>query len=181
MLLIAQPKSGSIKLVKMIHRYNNNIKTLTGIPKKKNDDLSEEYIELQKYHKDMVIRSPKFLKDIITSRLILYQEHILPTDRHLKLLRKIKTNFIIILRDTEDCLNEYLKQFRQNKRKNYDKKQLLEDIRKFHDRYLWWASNKPNVLVFYYKDLKKNFNFVLKKVIKHYKLVYNRDRDRKRK
>jgi hypothetical protein len=172
MLLIAQPRSASTSLAKTIAEIGK-LNVNLGIPRNEFDIDCEGYIEIQKYHSNMVERNMKFLSQEIKGRKTLFKEHLLPTNRHLKILNKIgRIPYIVLLRDPDESLDSYIRLFKKNK--DYDKDKLLNDLRDFHDRYMWWASNKPNVLIFYYRDLILNYNTVIRKILKHYKIKYNK-------
>jgi hypothetical protein len=172
MLLIAIPKSASTSLATTIAKISG-LHCGLGIPATKIDINCEGYEEIQKYHCNMVERSPLFLQQIIKGRKKIFKEHLLPTDRHLKILNKFKERIVILLRDKNDVYDAYRRidiEHYKKEKKYINLKQIKEDINNFHDRYMWWASNKPNVIVFYYRDLITNYQAVMNRILKWYKL-----------
>jgi len=169
MLLIAQPKSASTSAASTIS-YIGKLKLKLGISKNKNNVYCEGYPEIQKYHNNIVKRNESFIETTVKSQVTLFKEHLLPTPEHLEFLNKQKTNIVILLRYPEDSLDSYLRMFKKNGRKDFDKKQLLKDLRNFHDRYMWWASNKRYAIVVYYRDLIKNYKSTMYRILKHFNI-----------
>lgn len=167
MLLIAQTKSASTSLAATIGKIAH-LKVKLGIPKTNIDISCEGFKELQRYHDNMIERSPIFLKQTLIGKNSIFKEHLLPTKRHLKILSKFKENIVILLRYPEHSFDSYVRLF-DAKKQNY-KEDLLKDIKKFHDNYMYWASNKKNILIVYYRDLVLKYNVVMKRILKHYKL-----------
>ena len=168
MLLIAQPKSASTSLTKTLSQLMKVHDSL-GVAKNKNNVNCEEFQEIQKFHNNMIKRNDQFIKTVMKSKVTLFKEHLLPTKEHLELLNKYKQNIVILLREPEHSLDSYIRFFKKNKRKSYNEEKILNDLRLFHDRYMWWASNKRYAIVIYYKDLINNYNNTMKKILKHYK------------
>lgn len=166
MLLIALPKSASTSFAITISQICN-LKVRLGIPKTEIDIDCQGYKEIQKYHNNMIERSPLFLQQIITGNLTLFKEHLLPTDRHLRILEKFrKFKIVILLRDIEDAIDAYIRAGIQD----YNKKELKKNIMDFHNRYMYWSSNKPNVTLVYYRDLILNYQQTMNRILKWYKL-----------
>ena len=95
MLLIAQPKSASTSLAKTISKIGN-LECKLGIPAIPIDIECEGFKYIQKAHNNMAERSPLFIKQCLHGRKTIFKEHIIPTDRHIKILNKFKTNFVIL-------------------------------------------------------------------------------------
>lgn len=167
MLLIAQPKSASTSTAVTIAQIGR-LKLSLGVPKNKANKLNKEFKELSRYHNNIVERNENFIKTTSESKITLFKEHLLPTPEHLEFLNKYKNNIIILLRYPEDSLDNYLRMFKKNGRKNYKEKELLNDLRCFHDRYMWWASNKRYAIVIYYKDLIQNYKSTMLRILKHF-------------
>lgn len=172
MLLIAIPKSASTSLASTIGKIGNiNIKY--GIKAVPIDLDCDEFTEMQHYHNNMVERSPLFVKQTIFGNKTLFKEHLLPTDRHLKILEKVNGNIAILLRNPEDVLDCYKrldKEHYRKTKKHIDFKKLDIELKLFHDRYMWWASNKRKAIVIYYEDLILCYNNTIKKILRHYNI-----------
>lgn len=168
MLLIAQPKSASTSLALTIAKMCK-IKCSLGIPKRKGKDIdSKGFKYIQRLHINMVKRTALFIKQIITGRKTLFKEHIIPDAEHLKILSKHKEPIIILLRNPGKAFEAY-------KRVGVKVTSGLEkDLNNFHNKYMWWASNKPNVLIIYFGDLILNYHDLMKRILKHYKLKYKK-------
>jgi hypothetical protein len=164
MLLIAQPKSASTSLANTLGKILN-MEVRLGIPKNKIDIKCEGFPEIQKYHDNMIERSPLFLQQVLSGKKILFKEHLMPTKRHLAILHKIKYPVCVLLRTPQDSLDSYMR-LKNNK---IDFEQLGIDLENFHNTYLWWASNKPYAHVIFYRDLVLNWNISIKKILKIYK------------
>lgn len=167
MLLIALPKSASTSLAVTIAKIGG-LKCNLGIPKKDGDLNCKGFKTIQKKHNNMVSRSPEFIHQIIKGRKTLFKEHLLPTKEHLETLDKYRGNIVILLRDSEHALDSY-------KRLGCKiTKGLEKDLNDFHNKYMWWASNKRNALVIYYKDLVLDYVPTIKRVLKHYKIEHKK-------
>lgn len=171
MLLISQPKSASTSLASTISQIGK-LKVSLGVQRKRN--LNEEFEEISRYHNNIVNRNENFIKTVLESKVTLFKEHLLPTLKHLEFLNKYKKNIVILLRCPEHSLDSYLRMFKKNGRKDFNKKELLNDLRSFHDRYMWWASNKRYAIVIYYRDLIKDYKTVIHKILKHYNIKSKR-------
>jgi hypothetical protein len=168
MLLIAMPKSASTSLAMTIAKICK-LKCNLGIPKKKGKDVdSKGFRYIQKLHSNMVKRSPLFMKQVITGKRTLFKEHIIPDAEHLKILSKHKEPIVIILRNPEKALEAYK---RIGAKVNEG---LAKDLVNFHNKYMWWASNKPNVIVIYFEDLVINYRAIMKRILKHYRMSYRK-------
>lgn len=167
MLLIAQPKSASTALACTIGKITGlNIKL--GIPRTKESKDCQGFKELQRYHCNMIQRDQTFLKQVVTGSKTLFKEHLLPTDKHLRILENFKHRIVILLRNPEHSYDSYKRLLSENN-KNCNEG-LLKDLADFHNRWMWWASNKPNVTLVYYDDLILNYNGTMKRLLRHYKI-----------
>lgn len=163
MLLIAQPKSGSTSLACTIAKIQK-LRCNLGIPKKAKDKPCNELKHIQKLHNNMPKRSELFIKQVINGRKTLFKEHLIPSKEHIDILRKIKTNYVILLRNPEASAEAY----KRVGAKVTDG--VRQDLIDFHNKYMWFASNKKNVLVIYFEDLILNYRNVIKRIMKHYGL-----------
>jgi hypothetical protein len=172
MLLIAIPKAATTSLACTLKEITG-LYVHQGIAKVSTDIDCEGFTELQKYHTNMIERSGLFLHQVITGRKKIFKEHLLPTKRHLKYLEKYKVPIAIILREVDHVYDAYQRHDAPHYKKHgihIDLKKIKNDIKKFHDTYLHWASNKPNVKIFYYKDLILNYKPTMNSILKHYRL-----------
>jgi hypothetical protein len=167
MLLIGQPKSATTALACTLAKITGKQYVL-GVPKESHDIKCEGYTEIQKYHNNMIERSPLFLKQVITGKNKIFKEHLLPTERHLKILDKYKDPIIILLRDPEHSLDSYERLFK-SKNKKFNKKQLFLDLLAFNTTYR--SYKKENILIVEYIDLITNYNETIKSIMNHYKMT----------
>jgi len=165
MLLIAQPKSASTSLAKTIAAIGRLKNCKLGIPGKKIDLPCKGFSQIQKYHNNMVERSPLFLQQVISGRNIFFKEHLLPTKRHIEILNKIKGRVAILLRNPEDSLDSY----RRGNVKG-DMGKLERDLKQFHQKWMWYASNKPHVITIDYEDLILNYNKTMRRLLDFYRI-----------
>jgi hypothetical protein len=168
MLLIAQPKSASTSLALTLAKMCK-LKCRLGIPKRKGKDVdSKGFKSIQRLHNNMVKRTALFIKQIVVGRRTLFKEHIIPDAEHLKILSKHKEPIVILLRNPGKALEAY-------KRVGVKVTEgLKKDLVNFHNKYMWWASNKKNVLVIYFEDLILNYHALMKRICRHYKLKYKK-------
>ena len=172
MLLIAMPKSASTSLAATIAEIGR-IKAVLGVPSTGIDIPCEGYEEIQHYHNNMCERSGLFIKQVITGRHKIFKEHILPTDRHLKLVKKIGGRVVVLLRNPEDaadCYRRLDEKHYAKTGKHIDVDKILKELSDFHDRWMWWKSTNKNAIIVYYEDLIKNYRPTMKKILKHYGL-----------
>lgn len=158
MLLIAIPKSAGTSLVNTIGKICN-IKVSEGIGKGKYDIDCEDYYEIQKYHSIVPERSSEFLNKTTKSKYEIFREHLLPTNRHLKILEKINRRIIILLRNPEDIIDCY-KRMKKSSLINFDL--LNKDINNFYNSYFNWEYDKK--LIIFYDDLIKKYNHTMDKI-----------------
>jgi hypothetical protein len=172
MILIASPKSATTSLIYTLAEITG-LKVSQGIAKVGTDIDCQGFTEIQKYHSNMIERSGLFLKQVITGRKCIFKEHLLPTKRHLRHLEKYRAPIVIFLRDPDHVYDAYLRHDEPHFKKcgkHIDLETIKADIKKFHDTYLHWLSNKPNAKSFYYKDLILHYKPTMKAILKHFKL-----------
>jgi hypothetical protein len=164
MLLIAQPKSASTSLAHTIAK-TVNINYKLGIPRDDIDIDCHGFDEIQKYHNNMIERPPIFIKQVVTGRKTIFKEHLLPTDRHLRILEKFKKHkIVILLRNPDDSFDSYMRVLTKKPNRNV----LLNDLQSFHNRYMWWDSRQINTIIVYYQDLILNYVNTMRKIFKWY-------------
>jgi len=171
MLLIAMPKSASTSLAATIAQIAG-LKCSLGVPSMKIDIPCEGYEEIQHYHNNMCERSPLFLGQTVNGRKTIFKEHILPTDRHLKILKKLG-KVVILLRNPDevaDCYKRLDEAHFKKTGKHIDTDKIFKEMCEFHDRWQWWKSTNKNAILVYYEDLVKNYRATMKKILKHYGL-----------
>ena len=163
MLLIAMPKSASTSLAATIAKIGN-LNCKLGISRIDIDIDCDKFKYLQKCHDNMIERSSLFIKQVVEGRKTIFKEHLLPTKRHLEILKKFKSNIVILLRNPLDSYDSY----KRLKVKNCEK--LEKELKDFHNKYMWFASNKKNIIIIYYEDLILNYKNVMSKILKHFKI-----------
>jgi hypothetical protein len=163
MLLIAQPKSASTSLAHTFAKMFK-LKIKEGIPKKYYDIECEGFSEIQLHHCNMVERGSSFLENAITNKGIIYREHIIPTERHLKIIQKIDKNIVVLLRKPEDSLDSYLRM----KKIIVNEKQLKDDLILFNEKYTEFAKNNKRILLITFERLMLHYWHTMKDIILHY-------------
>jgi len=166
MLLIAQPKSASTSLAHTIAK-TCNLKLNLGIPGKKRDINCPGFQGIQRYHCNMVERGPLFIKQVVSGRKTLFKDHLLPIDKHLRRLEKIRKPIIILLRNPADSYDSYYRLFKKSKKK-FDEVGVMNDLKLFHDRYILWDAKQPNTKIIFYRDLICNYVNTMKMIYKFY-------------
>jgi len=107
MLIIAQPKSASTSLLKTIAKLTKT-KSVNGLGKSNRQwEYCEGFSEIQKYHDTTIKRSYDFLNSWISTKRKIYKDHILPTKDHIKKIKKIDKNIVILLRNPDNTLDNY--------------------------------------------------------------------------
>jgi hypothetical protein len=165
MLLIAQPKSASTSLLYTLKKITG-LGIREGIAKKWYEIDCEDFVEIQKHHSNMGERGSLFLKRVITSRKVIYREHLLPTKRHLKILNKLNKKVVILLRNPEDSFDSYIRL----KNSNADEEELKRDLIHFFNYYMDFSKDKKKILVVKYGNLVLNYKSTMKKIMKHFRL-----------
>lgn len=166
MLLIAQPKSASTSLMRTIAEmagigYQNGKNRIVG------DIKCEGFTQTQKYHGTTVRRSQDYLQFHINNRKSVYKEHILPTEHHIDILRKVKGNFVVLIRDPDEVIDAYKRIFEVIKL-DINMEMLYNESRDFYYSYVNYGKN--NGLVIEYKNLVLDFEKVIEQIFEHYNL-----------
>jgi hypothetical protein len=143
-----------------------NVQRKNGQSKRQNDIKYNGYKELQKYHNTMVIRGFNFLKLYINSEKILLKEHILPIDRHLKDIKKINKNIVVLLRSPENTLNSYKRVLEMFPHIKIDFDKMLDEIKLFYNAYM--EIDDKIYLKVTFEDLIDDYEETIKKILKHY-------------
>lgn len=167
MLLIAQPKSASTSLVHTLGQILR-LQVKEGIPKKPYEINCDGFPEIQKHHSNMVERSGLFLNQVINGRKKIFREHIIPTKRHLKIIKKINKNVVVLLRKPEDSLDSYLRMVKL--KTNTDKEQLGKDLKNFNEKYIEFAKDNNKILIITFEELMFHYWHTMKKIIEHFGL-----------
>jgi hypothetical protein len=167
-LLIGQPKSATTSLAATIGNMGR-LNVRYGISRNQNSKKCKGFSEIQKYHNNMIQRSPEFLAQVTKGKKTIFKEHLLPTVEHRRILEKLKQPVVILIRNPEDSLDSYKRLFKEKgKKANLDK--LYEDLKKFHDTWMHWASNKPYAIVVEYRDLVLYFKNEIKRIFRCFKM-----------
>lgn len=176
MLIIAQPKSASTSLAKTLAKILKLECTL-GIPRLKIEPDCEGFTEIQKFHDNMIERTPIFFRQSIQNRKKIVKEHILPTKRHIGILKLIFKRFpmsrvLVVLRNPEDSIDCYVR----GKYKIKSKSKLTDDLNIFYEEYIKHFANKnyKNVLIIFYKDLILNYKETIQKIIDFWGFNYKK-------
>lgn len=184
MLIISIPKSASTSLMqtiaKILHiRYQNGISRKHGY---RLHELCPGFEEMQKYHGTTIKRSFAFLNNWISRRDIIYKEHLLPTKEHIEYIKTINKPVIILLRKSEDVIDNYLRSVKKfndglmNEREQKGliiKKLITLDFDKLKEEYdefnaIWKESKLKNALYISFGDLILRYNSTMRKIMRHF-------------
>lgn len=182
MFWIAQPKAASSSLGTTIAKILK-VKYINGLVTKPKI-FCNEFSEIQRWHNTMIPRTKKFMIDMYNDKSIFYKEHILPTTRHLNIIRNFNKPLMILLRRPNESYDAYIRFNNKEVLKRYGKKlvnlkKIKKDIELFYWRYKALEVEKLNHLLFItYRDLMFDFTETLKKIFEHYgwKLPENYDK-----
>lgn len=182
MLLIGQPKSASTSLLRTLSEILN-IKYQNGLGKLKNWEYCEGFSEIQKYHDTTIKRDLNFMEFWIRRRDCILKEHILPTEHHMNLIKKVNGKILILLRKPEDSLNNYMRMYEQYKRGNLRKKIIdelmpyrfdkinfdlyFEDLILFNKNWREFDYNKKMIITF--EDLILRYEETIKNILLFFK------------
>ena len=178
MLLVAQPKSGSTSLLKTLAKILK-ISFKNGLGKQIGWEYCKGFQEIQKYHDTTIKRSLDFFKKWITTRKVLYKEHILPTKEHLEYIKKINCKITIVLRNPKDSLDNYKRMYDKYKNGNMERDEInelmpyrfdnidfdkyLNDLIEFNKKWREFNYNKKLIITF--EDLILDYNNTIKKIL----------------
>lgn len=185
MLLVSIPKSASTSLMQTIAKILN-IKYQNGISRKPGytkDQLCEGFEEMQTYHGTTIRRSKEFLKKWISRKDIIYKEHLLPTKEHIKYIQEIDMPIVILLRDVNHVIDNYLrsiKKYRSGKMGSREQKGLIikklisldydklkKEYKEFNKKWMN-ADLGRKALYINYNDLILRYNETMKDTLYHY-------------
>lgn len=166
MLLIAQPKSASTSLMWSLSEILK-VPLKNGHNRCSEDKDCEGYKQLQIYHGTMVKRCREYLRWYIKKDII-YKEHILPTQEHLKYIEDIGEPVVVLLRNPAECIASYKRVLSVIPDKKIDFEEMEKELQLFYDKYMQ-LTNNPLYMIITYKDIVEDFIETIKKVIVHYK------------
>lgn len=169
MLLIAQPKSASTSLMWSLSEVLK-IKHKNGQNKRLEDKNPDDFRELLKYHGTMVIRNKEFLSKYILDKTIVYKEHILPVEQHVKIINEINKPVIVLIRNEKESVESYKRVFAVLPEVKANFKRLEYDLKRFADIYKRIAEENKLYKIVTYNDVVNNFTETLKSIILHYNL-----------
>lgn len=184
MLIISIPKSASTSLMQTIAKILK-IKFQNGISRKHGyrlEELCPGYDEMQKYHGTTIKRTFNFLNRWISRNDVIYKEHLLPTKEHIEYIKKINKPVVILLRNPEDVIDNYLRSCKKfnnglmglREQKGLIIKKLITlDFDKLKEEYeefniSWRNAKLKNALYIDFKDLILNYNSTMRKIMYHY-------------
>lgn len=182
MLLIAAPKSASTSLACTIAEIGN-IDYKLGIPKTENDIPCQGFLELKKYHCNMIERNKEFIDQVTKGRKTLFKEHLLPTDRHQLIMSKITDNYCILIRNPDDICDAYKRHDVKHFEKygsHIDLEQIKSDIERFVIEWTNYSKTRDNCLMISYEQLLTDYEKTMKKILTHYGLKYDTIKQLKR-
>jgi hypothetical protein len=179
-LLIAQPKSASTSLKQSI--AENAFINITEKDRKEIYNINcDEFLEMQKIFTTIYDIDSKKIWKMLYNRNYIYKKHILPTKRHLKIIDNLKINFVLLLRNIDDSLQN-LKNHKNHHdfvfEWSYDIDILKQEFILFHEKWKQFAENKNYILIIYYKDLIIDYKNTMDKIFNHLNLrkrIYYKD------
>lgn len=116
---------------------------------------------------------------------MIYKDHIMPCKQHFDIINKINKPVLILLRNSKDAAGAYKRlQYSYDREKTKEaksylkkwidiykkinKKQLIKDFQKYYDE--WLNAKLGCALYIYFEDLIKDYNNIMVKILKHFKL-----------
>jgi len=163
MLIVAQPRSASTSLLYTMSEILK-IKPVNGLMRVKK---AAGYSELQRLHRIIGERTKETIKNCIQSKNKIYRLHLLPIEKHLKILDKIDDNFILLLRDPEKTLESYMKYCKSLQNNSKLRTICLKDLYDFHNKWVEFAINKKNILIVHFSELIQNERLFLRRIADH--------------
>ena len=167
MLLIGMPYSASTSLA-------YTLKEILSLRYAECSDVKSEnikctgYSNLQKYNAKMYVKQYDLLKQHVSSRNTLYKYTLLPTDDHIRKLKRIDENIVIILRDVEEIIKYYKKAFSYfTTGVKTDFNSVKLELNSFYHKYKS-LKDYPRFLVIDFNDLINNYKKTINKIINHY-------------
>jgi hypothetical protein len=165
MLIIAMPKSASTSFSETLGKIINK-KVRLILPSDKKDKIISGYEEITKCHCNMKERPEKLL-DKLANDNIIHREHLIPSDHHIDVLRRVEKPMILLLRDPDDVFDCYNRMFEKNKNNTIDREKLKNEIRNYYTS--WKKLNIDNILTIHYSELVLDYNRIIKEVVGHLK------------
>ncbi len=166
MLFISIPKSAGTSLVHTIGKILE-IPIVTGIRGSIYDIDCEGFTEIQKYYSTMTERTSLFVDEITKSKTTIYRDHLLPTGRHLSILKKINRKYVILLRKPSEIIDSHK---RLKKSNIIDFNRLSIDVEMFYNNYLLFSKVYDKCLIVLYKDLILDYNKTMDKIFDFWEL-----------
>lgn len=179
MLLIGQPKSASTSLLKTLAKMFK-VKYQNGLGKDIGWEYCKGFKEIQKYHDTTIKRNESFLRMWMVKRDIMLKEHILPTEEHKNIIKKVNAKILILLRNPEDSFDNYLRMINKYNKKEYNEKTIdeivpfrfdkinlggfLNDLKDFNEGWLNFDYDKK--LIITYEDLILQYKDTINKIFK---------------
>lgn len=142
MLLIAIPKSWSSSLLKYVQTQHKQEAKQMNLKVEYKCKISNEFkymgnlhcccVEINEYVVEQLIFSPTF-----------FRQHIPPTENNLKVLEKFKNEFMVLLRNPDDCYNAYLRARGKwhPAHLSYYPPDLKNELRLFYELYISFTDN----------------------------------------
>jgi hypothetical protein len=161
MLIIAQPKSASTSLLYTLSKMLKG-KAVHGTKRKAYDILNPGFERLQYFHTLIFERTALDVKNMIEMKKTVYREHLLPTERNLRILDKYN-NYIVLLRNPEDSYDNYVRIMGK------EDKKLLKELKDFNSKYRKYLEDK-NILIVNYEDLVLDYVNTIIKIKRYWKI-----------
>lgn len=181
MMIIAQPKSASTSLLRTLAKMLK-VPAINGMSRDEKFPMDCPGFEtIQRYHGTMVERDEAFLRHWLSRKDALYKEHILPTAKHVAIIRRLGIPFVLLLRSPEHSFDNYVRLRKAyidgkiSRRANsilhaekfvsFDMEGLRLDLAAFYE--CWRAADVPTALRVEYDDLVLRYDETMRKICAH--------------
>lgn len=161
MLIISMPKTASTSLINTIKDAQSEVK-ICRLEKAK--EKHDDFFEMAKWHSNIGIRSAAVIERFVTSKTMIYRDHLIPTKEHLEELEKYQDNIVILLRNPLHVFDNYLRDTKFESKEVVIQK-LQEELNVFKNTYQQWAIGRKNVTVIYFKELVLYPNKTLARIL----------------
>lgn len=172
MLLNAIPKSGSTSLKYSIAE-NGFIEPYQKERKEFYNVNCDEYKQLQLTCTTIFDFDSKNIWEWLSNRNFIYKKHILPTNRHLKIIEELKIPFVVLLRNVSEIVDSFERLKKQHfKIYNWDYSiiRLRNELEEFEDKWIAFSNINNYILKIYYKDLIENYQNTMDLIFNHFNL-----------